>query len=119
MRNILLLLLIVPLSACEPTLLAEFEDKPVVNCYLEDGVSPIVNISKIIAFRDDVTYSDEDISKLDITKVVQRHMMCHQCLLINRTSTTEVIPARRNDRPQVRTCIVKSTGCIDSDIMNK
>ena len=53
--------------ACQPTLIAEFEDKPVVCCYLDAGASPILTVSKLIAFRDDVDYSDEDINTLTIT----------------------------------------------------
>ena len=54
-------------AGCQPTLIAEFEDKPVVNCLLEAGNSPILTISKLIAFRDDVEYTDEDVSTLSIT----------------------------------------------------
>ena len=55
------------ITACEPTLIAEFEDKPVVYCYLEAGTSPILTVAKLIAFRDDVVYSDEDVNRLSIT----------------------------------------------------
>ncbi len=55
------------ITACEPTLLAEFQDRPVVECYLKDGESPVVTISKLIPFRDDVTFSNEDISQLELT----------------------------------------------------
>ena len=67
MKNSLIVIFIIFLTSCEPTLLAEFEDKPVVTCYLENDISPIITISKIIAFRDDVTYSDQDVDALSIT----------------------------------------------------
>ena len=54
------------LAGCKPTLIAEFEDKPVVNCYLDAGKSPQLTISKLIAFRDDVAYADQDIDALII-----------------------------------------------------
>ena len=55
------------LISCQPTLIAEFEDKPVVSCYLDAGDSPILNISKLIAFRNDASYTDVDINQLLIT----------------------------------------------------
>ena len=67
MKNNLIILSVILLTSCEPTLLAEFEDKPVVTCYLENEVSPVITISKIISFRDDVNYSSEDINALSIT----------------------------------------------------
>lgn len=63
---------------CQPTLIAEFEDKPVVNCFLEAGNSPILNISKLIAFRDDVEYTDEDVSTLLITITDEIENRSHQ-----------------------------------------
>ena len=61
-----LLITIITCSSCQPTLIAEFEDRPVVSCYLDAGDSPLLNISKLIAFRDDATYSDQDINDLNI-----------------------------------------------------
>ncbi len=51
---------------CQPTLIAEFEDKPVVTCYLDAGETPILNIGKLIAFRDDAQYSSQDVNDLAI-----------------------------------------------------
>jgi hypothetical protein len=53
-------------AGCQPTLTAEFEDRPVVSCFLEAGASPVLTVSKLIAFRDDVEYSNEDINALSI-----------------------------------------------------
>lgn len=67
MKKIFLLSGCLALGACEPTLIAEFEDKPVVSCYLDAGYSPVLTVAKLIAFRDDVAYSDEDVNTLPIT----------------------------------------------------
>lgn len=67
MKKIFILLGCIALGGCEPTLIAEFEDLPVVTCYLDAGSSPVLTVSKLIAFRDDVTYSGEDVSALSIT----------------------------------------------------
>ena len=67
MKNIAYLLIITVITGCQPTLIAEFEDKPVVKCLLEAGVSPVLTVSKLIAFRDDVHYSDENVNNLAIT----------------------------------------------------
>ena len=67
MKNIVYLLIIMVMAGCQPTLIAEFEDKPVVRCLLEAGTSPELTVSKLIAFRDDVHYSDENINTLAIT----------------------------------------------------
>jgi hypothetical protein len=53
-------------AGCQPTLIAEFEDRPVVSCFLEAGTSPVLTVSKLIAFRDDVHYSDENVNALSI-----------------------------------------------------
>lgn len=54
-------------AACEPSLIAEFQDKAVVESYLYAGSFPQVKVSKLIPFRDDVSYSEEDVDKLSIT----------------------------------------------------
>jgi hypothetical protein len=54
-------------ASCQPTLIAEFEDKPVVTCFLDAGASPWLTVSKVTAFRDDAIYSDEDVNALSIT----------------------------------------------------
>lgn len=53
--------------SCEPTLVSEFQDRPVVECYLKAGESPVVTISKLIPFKDDVQFSSENIDNLSIT----------------------------------------------------
>lgn len=71
MKKLPILLFIISIaifcSSCQPTLIAEFEDRPVVSCYLDAGDTPILNITKLIAFRDDATYSNQDIDDLTIT----------------------------------------------------
>jgi hypothetical protein len=52
------------LTACQPTLIAEFEDRPVVECYLYAGGPVRVTVSKLLPFRDDVSFSDEDVDNL-------------------------------------------------------
>lgn len=54
------------LCGCQPTLIAEFEDRPVVCCYLDAGTTAVVSVSKLIAFRDDVEYSTENVNDLSI-----------------------------------------------------
>lgn len=63
---IFLLPLLLISQACEPTLIAEFQDKPVVEGYLYAGNSPEIKISRLIAFRDDVQYQNVVIDALDI-----------------------------------------------------
>lgn len=53
--------------SCQSTIESEFEDIPVVEGFLFNDSTVNIKISKLIPFRDDVSYSDEDISKLDIT----------------------------------------------------
>ncbi len=67
MKKIAILCTILFLHACQPTLVAEFEDIAVVEGYLYAGNSPVVKVSKLIALRDDVDFSQEDIEHLDIT----------------------------------------------------
>lgn len=54
-------------TACQPTLIAEFQDKAVVQSYLYAGQEPVVKISKLIPFRDDVTFSPENVDNLTVT----------------------------------------------------
>jgi hypothetical protein len=54
------------LTACQPTLIAEFQDRPVVESYLYAGAPVSVTVSKLIPFRDDVTFSNEDVNQLSI-----------------------------------------------------
>jgi hypothetical protein len=54
-------------TGCQPTLIAEFEDIPVVNCFLVAGVSPSLTVAKLTAFRDDAKYTDENVNTLSIT----------------------------------------------------
>ncbi len=53
--------------ACEPTLEAEFTDRPVVCCYLAAEQSPTLTVQKLIPFQSDAVFSDEDVNNLDIT----------------------------------------------------
>lgn len=53
--------------SCEPTLVAEFQDKAVVEAYLHAGSAPSVKISKLIPFRSDVSYAEVDIYNLSLT----------------------------------------------------
>lgn len=62
----LLLLLLLLVLSCEPTLIAEFQDIPVVEAYLYSGAPASVRISKLIPYRDDVTFSDEDVDRLHV-----------------------------------------------------
>ena len=78
MKKIIYILSCWAVAGCQPTLIAEFEDKPVVNCFLEAGNSPILTISKLIAFRDDVEYTDEDVNTLSITITDEMENLSHQ-----------------------------------------
>ncbi len=49
---------------CQPTLVAEFQDKAVVEGYLVSGAPPTFTVSKLIALRSDVAFSDEDVNAL-------------------------------------------------------
>ncbi len=53
--------------SCEPTLVAEFQDKAVVEGYLHAGKSPAVKIGRLIPFRSDVAYSGEEVDQLIVT----------------------------------------------------
>jgi hypothetical protein len=61
----LLLLLLFP--ACQPTLIAEFQDRPVVTGYLYAGEPVRVTVSKLLPYRDDVRFAEEEIDKLSLT----------------------------------------------------
>jgi hypothetical protein len=52
--------------ACQPTLIAEFEDRPVVEGYLFAGEPVSIKVSKLIPYRDDVSFSEENIDQLSI-----------------------------------------------------
>jgi hypothetical protein len=65
-RHLCSAVIFIIIAGCQPTLTAEFEDRPVVSCFLEAGASPVLTVSKLIAFRDDVQYSDENINALSI-----------------------------------------------------
>lgn len=65
-RIIYIILAYAVLPSCKPTLIAEFEDKPVVSCFLDAGASPVMTVSKLISFRDDIVYSDQDVNTLSI-----------------------------------------------------
>ncbi len=70
MKKILIPIILSLLAiSCEPTLVAEFQDKAVVESYLYAGSIPSVKISKLIPFRDDVNYSEEDIDNLNVMVV--------------------------------------------------
>lgn len=62
-----ILLSVFVFTSCEPTQLAEFIDRPVVDALLYAGDPVIINISKLIPFRDDAEFSSEDINALDIS----------------------------------------------------
>jgi len=59
--------IIILFTSCEPTQEAEFKDRPVVDAILYAGESPVITISKLIPFREDATFSIEDIDKLTMT----------------------------------------------------
>ncbi|MDR2448898.1 MAG: DUF4249 domain-containing protein [Prevotellaceae bacterium] len=54
-------------SACQPTLMAEFQDRPVVESYLYAGEPASVTVSKLLPFRNDVRFSDEEVDELTLT----------------------------------------------------
>ena len=65
-KYIFMILTAAVFAACEPTLVAEFTDRPVVSCYLQAGKTPTLTVQKLIPFQDDALFSDEDIDKLVI-----------------------------------------------------
>ncbi|MDR2882831.1 MAG: DUF4249 domain-containing protein [Alistipes sp.] len=66
-RYIVMTAALTVLAGCQPTLVAEFRDKAVVQAYLYADHAPEVRVSKLIAFRDDAVYSDEDVNALTVT----------------------------------------------------
>lgn len=66
MKRVACIIALMIFCGCQPTLIAEFEDRPVVYCYLDAGATPVVSVSKLIAFRDDVEYSTENVNNLSI-----------------------------------------------------
>ena len=55
------------LAACQPTVVSEFEDLPVVESFLLNDEPVSIKISKLIPFRDNVSYSPENVDNLAIT----------------------------------------------------
>jgi hypothetical protein len=64
MKKTLVILPALLLAACQPTLTAEFQDRPVVTCYLYAGEPVRVTVAKLLPFRDDVRFSGEDVNQL-------------------------------------------------------
>lgn len=60
-------LLLTAAISCQPMIESEFEDIPVVEGFLFNDAPVNMKISKLIPFRDDVSYSDEDVCNLGIT----------------------------------------------------
>ncbi len=54
-------------TGCQPTLIAEFSDRPVVECYFYADHVPTVKITKLIPFRSDVVFSEEDVDRIAVT----------------------------------------------------
>ncbi|MDR3297443.1 MAG: DUF4249 domain-containing protein [Prevotellaceae bacterium] len=67
------------LAACQPTLVAEFSDRPVVECYLYSDEPVRLKISTLIPYRDGVQFSGENIDQLAIT--VRDETLGSACLL--------------------------------------
>jgi hypothetical protein len=59
--------LITVLMSCQPIVVSEFEDLPVVEGFIINGEPVNVKISKLIPFRDDVSYSSENVDNLLLT----------------------------------------------------
>ncbi len=53
--------------SCEAIPEPEFTDRPVVCCYLASGESPVLTVQRLIPFKNDVTFSTENVEELDIT----------------------------------------------------
>ncbi|MDR0711375.1 MAG: DUF4249 domain-containing protein [Prevotellaceae bacterium] len=79
-RNPANLIPLLLLSACEPTLIAEFQDIPVVEAYLYSDAPASVKISKLIPYRNDVTFSDEDVDRLHMEIVDETEDMTYTLL---------------------------------------
>lgn len=67
MNKIPFFVLLFALVSCKETVVTGFRDKPVVESYLYADESPVVKVSKLIAFTSDMVYSDMDINKLEVT----------------------------------------------------
>jgi len=67
MKKSVVLILFCFMISCKETVVTGFQDKPVVEAYLYAESSPTVKISKLIAFKSDMVFSDEDVSKLSIS----------------------------------------------------
>lgn len=61
-----ILFLLNVLSSCQPTLLAEFDDRPVVESYIYANRAPLVQIRRLIPFRDDIVYSADHLDSLQV-----------------------------------------------------
>ncbi len=66
-KIVIFLVLTFSVTSCKDTVIAGFQDKPVVESYLYADASPVVNVSKLIPFKDDMTFSDMDVNKLNIS----------------------------------------------------
>jgi hypothetical protein len=69
------------LTSCEPTLVAEFQDIPVVEGYLYSGEPVSVKISKLIPYRSDVDFSGEEVYSLHVEVADETEGITHALLL--------------------------------------
>jgi hypothetical protein len=60
------LILLTSYISCQPALVAEFEDRPVVESYLYAGEPVRVSVARLVPFRDDVSFSEEDVNRLSL-----------------------------------------------------
>jgi hypothetical protein len=67
MKPIYVFFSLILIISCEKTEISEFQDKPVVESYLYADESPTVKVSKLIAFKDDMQFSDMDVNKLEVS----------------------------------------------------
>ena len=67
MQKIIALVIICFVISCKDTLVAGFQDKPVVESYLYADESPQIKISKLIPFSEDMALSDMDVNKLSVS----------------------------------------------------
>lgn len=67
MERLILLIFILAMVSCQKTDVAGFDDKPVVEAYLYADSIPVVKISKLIPFSDDMKFSNMDVTKLEVT----------------------------------------------------
>lgn len=66
MKKIFLLISVCLILSCKETVVSDFQDKPVVESYLYADNSPVVKISKLIAFKEDMVFSTMDVTKLTV-----------------------------------------------------